>query len=79
MNAVRGAVTRTGQVPDLGRPLTVKRDTFEDILTDAEVCTSLQRWVQFADMATSTPIPRPAEHQLESIPKIGAFWVPLYS
>ena len=57
MNTVRGA--GTGQVPDLGRPLTVRRDTFEDILADAEdeAPTTLQMQVQFANVATSTPIP----------------------
>ena len=34
VNTVRGA--GTGQVPDLDRLLTVRRDTFEDILTDVE-------------------------------------------
>ena len=49
----RGAPTKTGQVLDLGRPPTIKRDTFEDILADAEVPTTHQRWVQFTNMATS--------------------------
>ena len=34
VNTVRGAAERTGQVPDLGRPLIVRRDTFENILAD---------------------------------------------
>ena len=77
VNTVRGVATRTGQGPDLDRPLTAKRDTFEDILTDAEVPTTLQRWVQFADMATSTPIPRPTEHQVDRTPQMGTSQVPL--
>ena len=62
VNTVRGA--GTGQVPDLGRPLTVRRDTFEDILihVENEVPTTLQRWVWFANVASSTPVPRPMEH-----------------
>ena len=79
MNTVKGAATRMGQVPDLGRPPTVRRDTFMDILADAEVPTTLQRWVQFANKATSTPIPRPTEHQVERTPQISASQVPLYS
>ena len=60
MNSVRGA--GTSQVTDLGRPPALRRDTFEDILTDAEVPTTPQRQVCFADVAASTPLPRPAEH-----------------
>ena len=55
-NTIRVAASRTGQVPDLGRPPTVKRDTFQDIPVDAEVPITPQRWVQFAYVATSTPI-----------------------
>ena len=64
VNTVRGTAERTGQVPDLGRLPTVERDTFEDILADVEdeVPTTPQRQVQFADVATSTPVPRPTEH-----------------
>ena len=64
INTVRGAAGRTGQVPDLGRPPTIRRDTFEDILTDVEdeVPTTPWRWVWFGDVATSTPVPRPTEH-----------------
>ena len=79
MNTVRGPATRTGQVPDLGRPLTVRRDTFKDILADVEVQTTPQRWVRFPHVATSTPILRPAEHHVERTPHIGASWVLLYS
>ena len=79
MNTVRGTATRTGQVPDLGMSPTVRQDTFEDILADAEVPTAPQRWVWFANMATSIPIPRPKEHQVERTPQIDASWVPLYS
>ena len=68
VNTVRWAATRTDQVPDLGRPLTVRKDTSEDILADVEVLATPQRWAQFANMATSTPIPRPTEHQVERTP-----------
>ena len=68
VNTVRGAAERTGQVPDLGRPPTVRRDTFEDILADVEdeVPGTPQRWVWFANVATSTPFLRPAEHLEQS-------------
>ena len=56
VNTRRGAVLEMDQVPDLDGPPIIKRDIFEDILADAEVPTTAQRWVQFADMATSTPI-----------------------
>ena len=59
MNTVRGAATRTGQVTDLGRPSTLRRDTFEDTLADVEVPTTLQRHIWFANVAISTPIPKP--------------------
>ena len=36
VKTVRRATSRAGQVPDLGRPSVVRRDTFEDILADAE-------------------------------------------
>ena len=64
INTVRGEAERTGQVPDLGEPPTVERDTFEDILADVEdeVPTTPQRWVWFANVVTSTPVPRPTEH-----------------
>ena len=64
VNTVRGATERTGQVPDLGRPPIVRRDTFEDILVDVgdEVPTTPERWDQFANVATSTPVLRPMEH-----------------
>ena len=47
--------SRTGQVPDLGRPPIVRRDAFEDILADAEdeVPHTPQRQVWFANVATS--------------------------
>ena len=56
----------------------MRRDAFEDILTDAEdeVPQTPQRWVWFANVATSTPIPRPAEPQEERIKPLGVFWVP---
>ena len=78
INAVRGAAERTGQVPDLDMLPTVKRDTFQDILADVEdeVPTTPQRWVQFANVATSTPILRPAEHLEERIQQTRASQVP---
>ena len=36
VNTVRGAASTAGQVPDLGRSSMIRRDTFEDILADAE-------------------------------------------
>ena len=36
VNTMRGASSRAGLVPDLGRPPIVRRDAFEDILADAE-------------------------------------------
>ena len=70
VNTARGATSRAGQVPDLGRPPIIRRDTFEDILADAEdeVPQTPQRWVRFADVATSTLIPRPVEHQERTRP-----------
>ena len=50
----------------------MKRNTFEDILADAGVPVSLQRQVQFADIATSTPIQRPVKHLEDRIPHVGA-------
>ena len=72
VNTTRGAASRTGQIPDLGRPLTVKTDTFKDILAYAEDPITLERWVQFVNMTTSTPIQRPAEHLVERTPHLGA-------
>ena len=68
VNTTRGAATRTGQVPDLGRPPIVKRVTFEDIIADAEFQITPHRQVWFADMGTSTPVLRPMEHPVESTP-----------
>ena len=64
VNTVRGAAERTGHVPDLGRLPTVERDTFEDILADVEdeIPITPQRQVQFADVASSTPVLRPTEY-----------------
>ena len=76
MNTIRGAASKTVQVPDLGRPPLLKRDTFEDILADAEVPITLQRWVWFANIATSTPIPRPVKHPVERTPHFGTSQVP---
>ena len=64
INTVRGAAEKTGQVPDLGRPPMVRRDTFKDILAalEDEVPTTPQRQAQFANVATSTPVLRPTAH-----------------
>ena len=45
----------------------MRRDAFNDILVDSEdeVPHTPQRWVWFADVATSTPIPRPVEPREE--------------
>ena len=74
-------MSKTGQVPDLNWPPTVKRDNFEDILTDVEVLVTSQRWVQFANIVTSTPmvLGRPAEHLVEQTQQIGASQVPQYN
>ena len=78
VNTVRGAASTAGQVPDLGRTPIVRRDTFEDILIDAEdeVPHTPQRQVWFANVATSTPVPRPAEHQQERTKPLIASQVP---
>ena len=78
VNTVRGASARAGQVSDLGRPPIFRRDTFEDILAEAEdeVPTTPQRQVWFADVATSTPIPRPLEPQEERTRLLRASEVP---
>ena len=67
VNTVRQTSSRAGQVPDLDRPPILRRDAFEDILADVEdeVPHTPQRQVWFADVATSTPIPRPVEPQEE--------------
>ena len=67
VNIVRGTTERAGQVPDLGKLPMVRRDTFEDILTDDEenVPVTPQRQVQFANLETSTPVPRPMEQPRE--------------
>ena len=78
VNTMRGACSRAGQVPDLGRPPILRRDTFENILADAkdEVPQTPQRLVWFANMATSTPIQRPAEPQEERTRHLSASQVP---
>ena len=43
VNTTRGAALKTGQVPNLGGQPTIRRDAFEDILTDAEVPATPQR------------------------------------
>ena len=61
VNTVRGAAERTGQVPDLGNPSTLRGDMLEDILAEQEqeeVPVTPQRWVRFS---TLTPIVRPVE------------------
>ena len=55
VNTVRGAGTKTGHIPDLGRPPIIKGDTFEDISADAKTPMTPQRQAQFVEMATSTP------------------------
>ena len=78
VNTVRGPSSRAGQVPDLGRPPIVRRNVFEDILADAknEVLRTPQRQVQFANVATSTLIPRLVEPQEERTKLLGASQVP---
>ena len=78
VNTVRGAASRAGQVPDLGRPPLVRRDTLEDILTDAEdeVPHIPYRLARFANVATSTPVPRPAKPQQERTKPLRASQVP---
>ena len=63
VNTVRGAAKRAGQVPALGKPPMLRRVTFEDILAneEEEVPVTPQRRVRFANVATSTPVPRPVE------------------
>ena len=78
MNTFWGAATRTGQVHDLARPLTVRRDTFEDILTDVEIPTTpevgLVCW--YGNFNTHSKA-----HGISGGegPHIDASWVPLYS
>ena len=76
----RGAATKMGQIPDLSGPLTIKRDTSKDILTNAGVLVTPQRSVQFANMATSIPIMsgRPADFLEEQTPQIGTPRVPSF-
>ena len=78
VNTVRGAASRAGQVPDLGRPPIVRRDAFEDILAYAEdeVPHTPQRQDWVADVATSTPVPRPAEPKEERTKSLRASQVP---
>ena len=45
VNSNIGLALKTGQVPDLDGPPTIKRDTFEDILTDVEFPVTPQRQV----------------------------------
>ena len=63
VNTVRGMAERVGQVPDLGNPPMLRRDTFEDILAEdeEEVPVTPQRQVRFANVATSRPVSRPLE------------------
>ena len=61
VNTKRGATERVGQVPDLGNPPTIGRDTLEDILVEEQeedIPVTPQRRVRFS---TSTPIVRPVE------------------
>ena len=56
----------------------MRRDTFDDILADAEdeIPPTPQRQVPFADVATSTAIPRPMEPQQERTRPLRASEVP---
>ena len=56
LNINRGAAAKTDHVPDLSWPPMVKRDTFEDFPTDAEVLVTAERQVPFTDMTTSMSI-----------------------
>ena len=60
VNTVRGAAERAGQVPDLGNPPMLRRDTLDDILAEEEeeVPVTPQRQVRFS---TSTPVVRLVE------------------
>ena len=60
VNTIRGAARRAGQVPNLGNPPMLRRDTLEDILVEQEeeVPATPQRWVGFS---TSTPVVRPVK------------------
>ena len=60
-------VERVGQVPGLGKLPGLRRNTFEDILADddEEVPVTPQKLVRFANVATSTPVPRPVEQPRE--------------
>ena len=64
VNINTGTASKTGQVPDLDGPPTIKRDTFKDILADEELPVTPQRWMQFHNMAASMPIVlgRPTAH-----------------
>ena len=64
--------------PDLGRSPIIRRYAFKDILADAEdkVPHTPQRQVWFADVATSTPVPRPPDPQEEMTKPLGASQVP---
>ena len=77
-NTVRGTTSTAGQVPDLGRQPMIRRNTFEDILADAEneVPQTPQRQVWFANVETFTPIPRPVEPQEERTKPLKASQVP---
>ena len=76
----RGVASETGQVPVLNGLPTIKRDTFKDILTDAEVPVTQQRWIWFSNMATLMPIVlgRPTDYHEEWTPWIGVSWVPSF-
>ena len=58
---------RAGQIFDLGNPPLLRRDTFKDILDEdeEEVPVTPQKQVQFANVATSTPVPKPVEQPRE--------------
>ena len=69
VNVNREAASKTGQITDLSGPPTIKSNIFEDVLANAEVPFTLQRQVQFADIAISTPIvsERPTNYHMEQI------------
>ena len=79
VNTVRDKAERAGHVPDLGNLPLLRRDTFEDILAEdeEEVPVTLQRWVQFVNVAISTPVPRPVEQPRERTQPSRVSQVPL--
>ena len=70
---------RAGQIFDLGNPPLLRRDTFKDILDEdeEEVPVTPQKQVQFANVATSTPVPKPVEQPRERTQSSRLSQVPL--